>query len=45
MGTEVDINNTANRFGLDWTILDIIMDKRLQWLSHLGRMCDERLRT
>ena len=21
------------------------MDKRLQWLSHLGRLCDERLRT
>ena len=24
----------ANRFGMNWTILDIMMDKRLQWLSH-----------
>ena len=29
----------ANRFGMDWTILHIIMDKKLQWLSHFERMC------
>ena len=33
----------ANRFGMGWTIPDIIMDRRLQWLGHLGRMGDERL--
>ena len=33
----------ATRFGLDWSILDIIMDRRLQWLGRLGRMDDERL--
>ena len=33
----------ANRFGMDWSIPDIIMDRRLQWLGHLGRMEDERL--
>ena len=32
----------ASRFGLDWSILDII-DRRLQWLGHLGHMDDERL--
>ena len=33
----------ANRFGMGWTIPDIIMDRRLQWLGHLGRMGDERM--
>ena len=33
----------ANRFGMVWSIPDIIMDRRLQWLGHLGRMEDERL--
>ena len=33
----------ANRFGMVWSIPDIIMDGRLQWLGHLGRMEDERL--
>ena len=28
---------------MGWTIPDIIMDRRLQWLGHLGRMGDERL--
>ena len=26
----------ASWFGLDWSILDFIMDSRLQWLGHLG---------
>ena len=26
-----------------WSIPDIVMDRRLQWLGHLGRMEDDRL--
>ena len=33
----------ASRFGMDWSIPDIIMDRRLQWLGHMGRMDSERL--
>ena len=33
----------ANRFGMDWSIPDFIMDRRLQWLGHMGRMKDERV--
>ena len=29
-------NTLANRFDTDWTVLDIIKDKRLWRLSHLG---------
>ena len=28
---------------MEWSILDIIMDRRLQWLGHLGCMIEERL--
>ena len=28
---------------MSWSIPDIIMDRRLQWLGYLGRMKDERL--
>ena len=33
----------ANRFGMDWSIPDIIMNRRLQWLGHLGRKDNESL--
>ena len=33
----------ANGFGMGWSIPDIITDRRLQWLGHLGHMEDERL--
>ena len=33
----------ARRFGMDWSIVDFIMDRRLQWLGHLGRMEEDRL--
>ena len=33
----------ANKFGIAWSIADIILDRRLQWLGHLGRMEDKRL--
>ena len=28
---------------MDWPILDIVMDWRLQWLGHLGHINEERL--
>ena len=31
------------RFGMSWSIPDFIMDRRLQWLGHVGRMSEERL--
>ena len=31
----------ASRFGMAWSIADIILDRRLQWLGHLGRMEDD----
>ena len=33
----------ANRFSMDWSGMDIIMDRRLQWLGHLGCMHGEKL--
>ncbi len=33
----------ANKLGMSWSIADIILDRRLQWLGHLGRMEDKRL--
>ena len=33
----------ASKFGMAWSIADIILHKRLQWLGHLGRMEDDRL--
>ena len=33
----------AGRFGIDLSIPDLVMDRRLQWLGHLGRMSEERL--
>ena len=33
----------ANRVGMDWSIPDFIMDRRLQWLGHLGRMKNDRM--
>ena len=33
----------SDRLGIDWSISEIIMDRRLQWLGHLGRMNEERL--
>lgn len=33
----------SGRFGMEWSIPDYIMDKRLQWLGHVGRMNEERL--
>lgn len=35
--------NVASRLGMMWSMPDLIMDRRLQWLGHLGRMEDERL--
>ena len=31
----------ASRFSMEWSIPDIIMDRRLQWLGHLGHMENE----
>ena len=36
-------NTLASRLGMMWSMPDIIMDRRMQWLGHLGRMEDERL--
>ncbi|XP_062507351.1 uncharacterized protein LOC134183789 [Corticium candelabrum] len=33
----------AENFGMHWTIPDIIMEQRLKWLGHVGRMNEERL--
>ena len=33
----------TSRFGMEWSIPDIIIDRRLQWLDHLGHMDNERL--
>ena len=33
----------SGRFGMSWSIPDFIMDRRLQWLGHVGRMSEERL--
>ena len=30
-------------FGMEWSIADLVMEKRLRWLGHLGRMDDCRL--
>ena len=34
----------AGRFGMDLSVPDLVMDRRLQWLGHLGRMGEERLK-
>ena len=31
------------QFGMQWSIGDCILDQRLRWLGHLGRMDDDRL--
>ena len=31
------------QFGMQWSIDDCILDQRLRWLGHLGRMDDDRL--
>ena len=33
----------AKNFGMHWTIPDIIMEQRLKWLGHVGRMNEKRL--
>ena len=33
----------AERFGMSWSIVDLVMEKRLKWLGHLARMNPERL--
>ena len=33
----------TRRFGMDWSIVDFIMDRRLQWMGHLVRMEEDRL--
>ena len=31
---------TTSRFGMEMAVLDMIMDRRLQWLGHVGHMED-----
>ena len=33
----------ASRFGMDGSYTDNILDRRLQWLGHVGRMEDTKL--
>jgi len=28
---------------MQWSVSDFIMERRLHWLGHLGRMSDDRL--
>ena len=43
MGAEAYLQSLASKFGMAWSIAEIILHKRLQWLGHLGRMEDDRL--
>ena len=36
-------SESASKLGMEWSISDMIMDKRLKWLGHLDWMDDERL--
>ena len=31
------------KFGMEWSIPDLVLSRRMQWLGHLGRMAGERL--
>ena len=43
MAAEAVVQFPANRFGMGWSIPDFIIDRRLHWLGHVGRMNDERM--
>ena len=36
-------NTLAQRLGMEWSIAELLAEKRLRWLGHLGRMKKERL--
>ena len=39
----ITTNNLSEAFGMQWLIVDFIMERCLRWLGHLGRMADDRL--
>ena len=39
----ITIRNLSEAFGIQWSVSDFIMERRLCWLGHLGRMSDDRL--
>ena len=39
----ITTRNLSEAFGIQWSVSDFIMERRLCWLGHLGRMSDDRL--
>jgi len=39
----ITTKNLSEAFGMQWSVSDFIMERRLRWLGHLGRMSNDRL--